>query len=460
MQRLGGVFLCLAGFGAASRFFVPQPPVVQVAQPAAQPWPAGQLADRMQRWRSAVPVVVTPSESGSSALLYGAGAVVAALSVGVAVGGAAHLLGRRQQLMEADEANSEVQLRMLAEKQALAENKNAMAYNYFGYTNSAMDSLLQRRQMMVEQEETESEQQLQFLAEKQMVEQANAALQLRRQMLVEQEEAASVQQLQFVAEKQLVEQTAAVLAKSRQMLIEQEEAQSVQQLQFVEEKQMVEEALAKTNSVLAFNSKSMVYRSAAMESIAERRQLLVEQEEANSLEQLQYIEESQKAAEMRRTLFSFDAQMQAVQDSVEAALTCGDKYLRELPGGVPSFGYFDPLGILTGSTEEKVQYYRDAELKHGRIGTLAAIGIVASENFHAMLGDELTGVPAVFAFQQNMILQTAMVASAAALISRPQRVPKSVRKQTTEIWHVRGGMLAAFGMIAKEAVTSTCLVCI
>merc|ERR1719269_502048 len=128
-------------------------------------------------------------------------------------------------------------------------------------------------------------------------------------MLVEQEEAASVQQLQFVEEKQLVEQAAAVLAKNRQMLIEEEEAQSVQQLQFVEEKQMVEEALAKTNSVLAFNSKSMVYRSAAMESIAERRQLLVEQEEANSLEQLQYIEESQKAQEMRRTLFDFDAQM-------------------------------------------------------------------------------------------------------------------------------------------------------
>jgi len=145
---------------------------------------------------------------------------------------------------------------------------------------------------------------------------------------------------------------------------------------------------------------------------------------------------------------------------VEAALTEGDKYLAQLPGALPVLGYFDPLGILTGSTEEKVQYYRDAELKHGRIGTLAAIGIIASENFHAMLGDELTGVPAVFAFQHNMILQTAMVASAAALISRPRRVPKTVRAQRAEIWHVRGGMLAAFGMIAKETITSTCLVCV
>ena len=60
--------------------------------------------------------------------------------------------------------------------------------------------------------------------------------------------------------------------------------------------------------------------------------------------------------------------------------------------------FFDPLGILDGSTVEKVQYYRDAELKHVRIGTIAAIGILSSEAFHPFGGEELNGVPALLAF--------------------------------------------------------------
>merc|ERR1719182_715532 len=148
------------------------------------------------------------------------------------------------------------------------------------------------------------------------------------------------------------------------------------------------------------------------------------------------------------------------EEVVKQTLTAGEEYARKLPGAVPLLGYFDPLGILTDSTEERVQYYRDAELKHGRIGTLAAIGILVSEAYHPFGGDELNGVPAIFAFQHNMLLQTAMVASVAALASRPQLVPDTERKQTTEIWHVRGGMLAAFGMICQEAVTNTCLICV
>ena len=36
-------------------------------------------------------------------------------------------------------------------------------------------------------------------------------------------------------------------------------------------------------------------------------------------------------------------------------------------------------------------------------------------------------------------------------------VPNTERKQTTEIWHVRGGMLAAFGMLASEAALAPTL---
>jgi hypothetical protein len=196
---------------------------------------------------------------------------------------------------------------------------------------------------------------------------------------------------------------------------------------------------------------------AAQEAVLANRQMLMEADEANSVVELQLLSEKLRQEDTRQLMLNLDAQLQEFQgtvtDAVTETLTCGEAYLRKLPGAVPLLGYFDPLGILDGSTEEKVRYYRDAELKHGRIGTLAAIGILVSEVYHPFGGDELNGVPAVLAFQHNLGLQTAVIASMAALASRPQLVPDTVRKQTTEIWHVRGGMLAAFGMIAQEAMT-------
>jgi hypothetical protein len=200
----------------------------------------------------------------------------------------------------------------------------------------------------------------------------------------------------------------------------------------------------------------------------EQRQQLLEMDEANSVMELEMLLEKLRLEATRESLFSFDEQLSSLQGTVNEAaeavrqtLTSGEEYARSLPGALPLVGYFDPLGILSGSTEEKAQYYRDAELKHGRIGTLAAFGILVSEAYHPFGGEEMNGVPAVLAFQHNNLLfQTAVVASMAALASRPQLVPATARKQTTEIWHVRGGMLAAFAMIADEALTKTCLVCI
>jgi hypothetical protein len=394
---------------SASRFFVPQPPVVQPstgASPALSLQPSGQRVDRLQPWMYAAPMAAQPSETSNSGLLYGVGAVVVSLAVGGAMGGGAHhmqrLLASRQRLLEADEANSLSELRMISSKQSQTEafaRSNSMMY-----ASEAVDSVLERRQLLLEQDEAESVQQLEFLSEKQKVMEA--------------------------------------FAEKKQLAVGYNPAQSFYS-----------------------QSNSVIYASAAMDSLIQRRQMLLEQDEAESSQQLEFLSEKQKLEETRQMLFNFDAQMQAVQETVGEAVmqtvTAGEEYARQLPGALPGIGFFDPLGILTGSSEEKVQYYRDAELKHGRIGTLAAIGIIVSESFHPFGGDELNGVPAILAYQHgNMALETMIVASAAALASRPQMVPDCERKQTTEIWHVRGGMLAAFGMIAQEAITNTCLVCV
>merc|ERR1712187_248554 len=43
-------------------------------------------------------------------------------------------------------------------------------------------------------------------------------------------------------------------------------------------------------------------------------------------------------------------------------------------------GFWDPLGLSEGNAD--IAKYRRAELKHGRVCMLAALGIILSERFH------------------------------------------------------------------------------
>jgi light-harvesting complex I chlorophyll a/b binding protein 1 len=49
------------------------------------------------------------------------------------------------------------------------------------------------------------------------------------------------------------------------------------------------------------------------------------------------------------------------------------------PGVVSPTGYWDPLGLST--SEQLFDYYREVELKHGRVAQLAVIGFVVPEFF-------------------------------------------------------------------------------
>jgi hypothetical protein len=51
-------------------------------------------------------------------------------------------------------------------------------------------------------------------------------------------------------------------------------------------------------------------------------------------------------------------------------------------------------------TEGKIKFYREVELKHGRVGMLAALGFVVGENFHPLFGGDVD-VPSYLAFQQT-----------------------------------------------------------
>lgn len=57
----------------------------------------------------------------------------------------------------------------------------------------------------------------------------------------------------------------------------------------------------------------------------------------------------------------------------------GEDYARTLNGITAPTGYFDPLGLAAKTTPKQVKRYREAELTHGRVCMLAALGFLVGE---------------------------------------------------------------------------------
>jgi|ERR1712228_330550 len=74
--------------------------------------------------------------------------------------------------------------------------------------------------------------------------------------------------------------------------------------------------------------------------------------------------------------------------------------VRTLPGITAPLGFFDPFGFTEGASEGKIRFYREVELKHGRVGMLAAVGFLVGENFHPLWGGNID-VPSYLAFQET-----------------------------------------------------------
>jgi hypothetical protein len=163
----------------------------------------------------------------------------------------------------------------------------------------------------------------------------------------------------------------------------------------------------------------------------------------------------------------------------------------EMPGVIEPTGFWDPLGFSTDVSDGKLLFYREVELKHGRVGMLASLGFLVGENFHPLFGGDID-VPAYVAFQQTPLetFWKAVVIAVAIpeLFSvfsfaepddggqggewwtmKTDRVPGDLgfdplglkptdpeefkTMQTKELNNGRLGMLAAAGMIAQELAT-------
>merc|ERR1711953_1232349 len=85
----------------------------------------------------------------------------------------------------------------------------------------------------------------------------------------------------------------------------------------------------------------------------------------------------------------------------KAASEDGNEY--GLPGVLPPLNWFDPAGFTTDIDKNKLLFYREAEIKHGRICMSASLGFLVAERFHPVFGGAID-VPSVAAGKDARLL--------------------------------------------------------
>jgi hypothetical protein len=77
--------------------------------------------------------------------------------------------------------------------------------------------------------------------------------------------------------------------------------------------------------------------------------------------------------------------------------TALNAFAEELPGNLAPVGFFDPLGFAEKADEATMKRYREAELTHGRVAMLAAVGFLVGEKVEGssfLFDSQITG-PAI-----------------------------------------------------------------
>lgn len=163
-----------------------------------------------------------------------------------------------------------------------------------------------------------------------------------------------------------------------------------------------------------------------------------------------------------------------------------------LPGALPPFGVFDPLGFADKADANTLKRYREAELTHGRVSMLAVLGFLVGEKvegssflFDASIkGPAITHlpqVPSVFWVLLTLFIGSAETGRAQRAFVEPSNVPVDqaglmresyvngdlgfdplnlkpedpaafLDLQNKELNNGRLAMIAAAGFLAQEAV--------
>jgi len=210
--------------------------------------------------------------------------------------------------------------------------------------------------------------------------------------------------------------------------------------------------------------------------------------EANNLHNRGRDVSMRAANDLKDQLSNVDGETKEAVANMEKAMVLKSQ---DMAGVTAPLGFFDPLGFTTNVDEGKLLFYREVELKHGRVAMLASLGFVVGEQFHPLFGGDID-VPSAYAFQQTP-LQTFWPAVVAAIALpeifsvfsfqepknlmqwdktwqmktdrqpgdlgfdplglKPQNFNEFKEMQTKELNNGRLAMIAAAGMIAQEIAT-------
>merc|ERR1712107_495194 len=155
-----------------------------------------------------------------------------------------------------------------------------------------------------------------------------------------------------------------------------------------------------------------------------------------------------------------------------------------LPGVLPPLNWFDPAGFTTDIDKGKLLFYREGEIKHGRICMSASLGFLVAEKFHPLYGGDID-VPSVAAGKDARLLPfwAALFVLAGGVESQsfdrasygtdgaledgvepgdvgydplgllPEDPEELEEIQNKEIQNVRFAMISLLGMVSEELVT-------
>merc|ERR1712086_770168 len=146
-----------------------------------------------------------------------------------------------------------------------------------------------------------------------------------------------------------------------------------------------------------------------------------------------------------------------------------------LPGTLEPVGNFDPLGFAEGNDFVTVSYYREAELQHGRVAMLAALGMIVTEEpieFHPLFEAGVKDIgPAIRHLDEVRAVSPAFFEILALIIGAlefnraitgdvgfdplglaPEDEAEFYELHTKELQNGRLAMLGFAGMVAQELV--------
>merc|ERR1740138_1515818 len=129
--------------------------------------------------------------------------------------------------------------------------------------------------------------------------------------------------------------------------------------------------------------------------------------------------------------------------SLSAPALVGPAFAKTLPGVLQPTGFFDPLGCTEDKLPGEIMLYREAELAHGRVAMMAALGYVVQEQFHPIFG--YANGPVIRELDQVLSTSNGMLGGSILLMSimfsEIQRARVGWVEPEVESWALREGYL-------------------